>query len=223
MQILAGATNIIGNVQDQMDLDTRKKIFAVFQTGADRGNATSMRNLGFLYRKVLEWRRTTPRRASGSRRPPTRATRAPCEPRPALRDGQGVVQDYAKAREWFEKAADKGDAVAMGMTRQALPNGQGVAQDYAKAREWYEKAADKDDTYAMGRLGRLYTNGQGVAQDYAKAREWYEKAAAEDNEIAMGYLGLFTRKVLEWRRTTTRRASGTRKPLKRVTRAPRHA
>ena len=23
--------------------------------------------------------------------------------------GQGVAQDYAKAREWYEKAADKGD------------------------------------------------------------------------------------------------------------------
>jgi TPR repeat protein len=27
-------------------------------------------------------------------------------------NGQGVAQDYAKAREWFEKAADKGDARA---------------------------------------------------------------------------------------------------------------
>ena len=27
-------------------------------------------------------------------------------------NGQGVPQDYAKAREWYEKAADKGDARA---------------------------------------------------------------------------------------------------------------
>ena len=25
-------------------------------------------------------------------------------------NGQGVAQDYAKAREWYEKAADEGDA-----------------------------------------------------------------------------------------------------------------
>ena len=25
-------------------------------------------------------------------------------------NGRGVAQDYAKAREWYEKAADKGDA-----------------------------------------------------------------------------------------------------------------
>ena len=28
-------------------------------------------------------------------------------------NGFGVAQDYAKAREWYEKAADKGDASAM--------------------------------------------------------------------------------------------------------------
>ena len=27
-------------------------------------------------------------------------------------NGQGVAQDYAKAREWYEKAAEKGDANA---------------------------------------------------------------------------------------------------------------
>ena len=27
-------------------------------------------------------------------------------------NGQGVAQDYIKAREWFEKAADKGNARA---------------------------------------------------------------------------------------------------------------
>ena len=56
-----------------------------------------------------------------------------------------MAQDYAKAREWYEKAADKGDADAMADLGVLYANGQGVAQDYAKAREWYEKAADKGD------------------------------------------------------------------------------
>jgi uncharacterized protein len=56
-------------------------------------------------------------------------------------NGQGVAQDYTKARELFQKAADKGDA--MGMTDLGLlyENGQGVAQDDGKARELYENAA----------------------------------------------------------------------------------
>jgi TIR domain-containing protein/Sel1 repeat-containing protein len=72
-QILESATQIINKTLGQMDIATRKEAFAVFQTGANRGHAYLMVNLGNLYRK-----------------------------------GQGVAQDYSKAREWYEKAADKG-------------------------------------------------------------------------------------------------------------------
>jgi TPR repeat protein len=103
--------------------------------------------------------------------------------------GQGVAQDYAKAREWYEKAADQGNVDAMFNLGFLYANGQGVAQDYSKAREWYEKATANDNASAMVNLARLYANGQGVAQDYAKAREWYEKAVAKDNVSAMVSLG----------------------------------
>ena len=104
-------------------------------------------------------------------------------------NGQGVTQDYVRAREWYEKAAEKGFPSAMGNLGVLYHNGQGVAQDYGKAREWYEKAAEKGFPRAMGNLGLLYHNDQGVAQDYAKAREWYEKAAANGNATAMLNLG----------------------------------
>ena len=59
-------------------------------------------------------------------------------------NGQGVAQDYDKAREWYEKAADAGRRIRHDETSANFTtNGQGVTQDYAKAREWYEKAADK--------------------------------------------------------------------------------
>jgi hypothetical protein len=106
-------------------------------------------------------------------------------------NGQGVAQDYVKAREWYEKAADKGEASAMTNLGWLYANGRGVAQDYPKAREWYEKAADKGEATAMRNLGLLFANGQDVAQDYAKAREWYEKAAAKDNSDSMNNLGVF--------------------------------
>jgi hypothetical protein len=106
-----------------------------------------------------------------------------------MKNGQGVPQDYAKAREWFEKAADKDDAIAMKNLGVLYHIGNGVTQDYAKAREWYEKAADKEDAIAMENLGVLYQNGLGVPRDFAKAREFFEKAAAKDNAHAMGNLG----------------------------------
>jgi uncharacterized protein YdaT len=108
-------------------------------------------------------------------------------------NGQGVAQDHAKAREWYEKAADKGDAGAMNSLGLLYQNGQGVPQDHAKAREWYEKAADKGDAKAMLYLGLLYQRGFGVAQDHAKAREWFEKAADKGDEQAPIVAALFAR------------------------------
>src|SRR5262245_6778407 len=108
--------------------------------------------------------------------------------------GQGVAQDYVKARDWYEKAAANGYANAMFSLGGLYQNGQGVAQDYAKAREWYEKGAAKGDASAMFSLGGLYESGAGVAQDYAKAREWYEKGADKGGAEAMTNLGVLYEK-----------------------------
>jgi TPR repeat protein len=157
--LLTRATNIIVNLQDQMDVHTQTEVFALFQTGADLGDATSMHNLGLTYES-----------------------------------GQGVAQDYTRAREWYEKAADKGHAIAMKNLGLLYQKGLGMAQDYTRAREWYEKAADKGNTDAMTNLGSLYYNGQGVAQNYAKAREWAEEAAHRGDATAMKNLGLMYEK-----------------------------
>ena len=55
--------------------------------------------------------------------------------------GQGVTQDYSKARAWYEKAAAQGNAIAQYNLGNFYNDGRGVPQDFAKAREWYEKAA----------------------------------------------------------------------------------
>jgi TPR repeat protein len=133
--------------------------------------------------------------------------RAPVTPQPvppvtsqdasALKDqgdryyfGVNASKDNAKAREWYEKAADKGSVDAMVSLGVLYANGQGVAQDYAKAREWYQQAAVKGSADAMYNLGNLYDDGHGVAQDFSKAREWYEKAADKGSVEAMFTLGL---------------------------------
>jgi hypothetical protein len=54
--------------------------------------------------------------------------------------GAGVEQDYTKAMEWYEKAADLGKATAMKNIGYLYENGLGVEQDSAKAQEWYDKA-----------------------------------------------------------------------------------
>ena len=62
--------------------------------------------------------------------------------------------DYAKAREWFEKATDKGSAEAMTSLRLLYSQGRSVTQDYGMAREWFKKAAEKGDLLARKYLSR---------------------------------------------------------------------
>jgi len=128
--ILAGATGIIGDVFPHLTPDTKKRVFALFQRGAEREDSTSMRYLGFLYRnghgvpqdyvKARDWYEKAAGKGSAG----------------ALRDlgrlyvsGQGVERDYVKARELFEKAAAKDDATALRDLGVLHANGLGVPQD----------------------------------------------------------------------------------------------
>ena len=104
-------------------------------------------------------------------------------------EGLGVPQDFAIAREWYEKAAAQGNAMAQYNLGVLYDKGQAVQQDYAKARQWYEQAAAQGHAMAQHNLGALYRYGYGVPQDYATAREWYEKAAAQGLWRAQNNLG----------------------------------
>ena len=187
--ILARATNIIGNLQFQMDIETKREAFALLQAGAEHGDSSSMANLGGAYHlglgvaqdyaKAREWYGKAAANGNAIAMNNLGLLYA---------HAQGVAQDYAKAREWYEKAAANGNAIAMNNLGTLYAYAHGVALDYAKAREWYEKAAAKGDASAMFNLGSLYKNGHGVAQDYAKAREWYEKAAANGDKDAKAQL-----------------------------------
>jgi TPR repeat protein len=105
--------------------------------------------------------------------------------------GNGVLQDYALARQLWEQAAAQGNATAQLNLGVLYGAGKGVPQDYATARQWWEQAAAQGDAMAQLKLGILYGNGWGVPQDYAMARQWYEQAAAQGNATAqlnLGYL-----------------------------------
>jgi hypothetical protein len=91
--------------------------------------------------------------------------------------GQGVARDYAKALEWYRKAADQGYADGEDSLGYMYYHGLGVTQDYAEALKWCRKAADQGNAYGEAHVGDIYYFGNGVARDYAKALEWYRKAA----------------------------------------------
>ena len=94
------------------------------------------------------------------------------------------IKDYAKAMEWYLKAAANGNSSAQNSIGYMYQYAQGVEKDYAKAMEWYLKAAANANSSAQYNIGYLYENGLGVEKDQDKAIEWYEKAAAQGNTDA---------------------------------------
>src|SRR2546426_1549036 len=98
--------------------------------------------------------------------------------------GEGVPQDFAQARQWYEKAATQGNAQAQVNLGEMYARSEGVPQDYDKAMEWFQKAAAQGDADGQVRLGRMYAKGEGVPKDAAKAVEWYQKAAVQGDEAA---------------------------------------
>ena len=60
-------------------------------------------------------------------------------------NGQGVKQDYAKAVELYQKAAEQGDASAQYNLGIMYKNGLGVKQNYTKAKEYFGLACDNKD------------------------------------------------------------------------------
>ena len=106
----------------------------------------------------------------------------------ALSVGVDVPQDYAKAHEWYEKAAAKDDAVAMRNLGALYENGWGVQQDYAKASEWYEKAAAGGNEDAKTALQKFQVSEAFGTKAYGKAAALQAELAQaiENDDVAQG-------------------------------------
>ncbi len=91
--------------------------------------------------------------------------------------GNGIEQDFSKARYWFEKAAAHHGPAAMCNLGEMRLRGLGVRQDDAKAAAWFKKSADMHYVPAQYEMGYLYQNGIGVPKDLGQAQLYYELAA----------------------------------------------
>ena len=69
--------------------------------------------------------------------------------------GEGVPQDYKKAIEWYQKAAEQGHADAQYNLGWIYEKGRGVSADNYKALEWYEKAAVQGVAMAQEGIDRV--------------------------------------------------------------------
>ena len=93
-------------------------------------------------------------------------------------------QQPEQAAQWWEKAAQAGDADAQFSLGQLYYLGQGVAKDDEEAADWFEAAALQNHMGAQFNLGVMYANGQ----RYAHAKYWWTKAAQSGDEQAQAAL-----------------------------------
>lgn len=99
--------------------------------------------------------------------------------------------DYAKALEYYEKAASLDNADGYCRAALYLANGYSGVTDAVKSKEYYEKAAEMGSGYALVELSFLYENGDGVEKSYEKAFELIHKAAEAGYPYAMFRVGLY--------------------------------
>jgi uncharacterized protein len=104
-------------------------------------------------------------------------------------DGTDVKQDYGRAMQWYQKAADGRDGAACEKIAALYARGLGVAKDNVQIIYWLQRGADLGDPVASYDLGRVYEKGTAVPRDGEKAAKLYENAAAYNNPKAMLALG----------------------------------
>ncbi|KAL9086430.1 MAG: hypothetical protein Q9159_004207 [Coniocarpon cinnabarinum] len=98
--------------------------------------------------------------------------------------GEGMEQNYSKARVWFRRGIDNGDQLchySMGLMHL---HGLGMEVDAVKASEYFGAAAEHDHPLAQVRLGALMMD-QG---DVTAAMRYFEVASRHNNIEALYYL-----------------------------------
>ena len=106
-------------------------------------------------------------------------------------DGRGVIQDYAKAAEYFLKGCELNNSISCGLLGYLYSSGQGITQDHIKAAEYLTKGCERNDRYSCGLLGYLYSRGQGVTQDHTKAAEYFTKGCERNDSYSCVNLGRY--------------------------------
>ncbi|WP_104760485.1 tetratricopeptide repeat protein [Helicobacter cetorum] len=102
-------------------------------------------------------------------------------------------KDYKKAFEYYQKAANLGDALGYFKVGKMYyegdgwffgNSGSGVKKDYQRALEYFTKAANNGSKEAYFYLGKMYDDGDGVKSDKTQAKVYYKRACSLDYKEA---------------------------------------
>lgn len=108
------------------------------------------------------------------------------------RGGEGIKQDYEKAKYYYQMAVDEVGAVEGWLALGRLHYfGKGMQPDYEKAFYYYSVVdEDTENAVAYLMLGQMYLEGKGVSKNMDKAREYFAKAENKGSVFALTYQGL---------------------------------
>ncbi len=113
----------------------------------------------------------------------------------AFETGWMGASDYAKAAEWYRRAADQGDTHGLTALGRLYEGGYGFAKDEAQAAKLYREAGEKGDSAGMTGIARALLFGRGIAKDEAEAVVWFKKAAEKKVAVAIQWLRVLTVKA----------------------------
>ena len=96
--------------------------------------------------------------------------------------------NYAKARFWYKRAADRGNGEALNMQGILRSSEEYGLHNDGKAVEYFRQSAEAGYGWGMYNLAHCYETGSGVQKNLKLAGEWYAKAADEGIEPAIEWL-----------------------------------
>ena len=99
----------------------------------------------------------------------------------------GAQQDYAKAAEWYLKAAELGNKSGMVQLGFAYQDGKGVPVDIRQALHWFHAAVRAGDTHSMFFVARIYAWSD-CCSSPAEGATWYRRAIDAGHSDALNEL-----------------------------------
>ena len=158
----------------QVDFD---KAIEYYQKSADKGDATSLYNIGF----VIGLTSPTKQEKLETEYYKRAAELGNIYAQTALSDryylGLGVDIDKAKSLYWDTQAALQGNVNSMKDIALQHYLGKGTSKNYHEAIYWYQKAVDQGDKESLFDLAEMHKNGEGFDKNTDKAVELFIKAA----------------------------------------------
>ncbi|KAF4969656.1 hypothetical protein FZEAL_10194 [Fusarium zealandicum] len=101
--------------------------------------------------------------------------------------GDGMAQNFERARLWFERGITQGDAQSQHGLGLIMLNGYGQKENVKMAMELFKASADQDYAPALVQMGHLYLD-QGGQEDVRIANNYFELAGRHGNIEAHYYI-----------------------------------